>query len=187
MLHWKAVKHILQYLKETYQYGIYISSQKSTALNAYVDWAGDINDRQSVSGYIFYLGTTPISWSSHKQPTVSRSSTEAEYRVLASDLSETTRVIHLLKDLHVSLHATPIILCDNLGVTYIAENPVHHTKMKHLEDDLYFVRNQVRNGLVQMRHTHSADQLADPLTKPLSKPAFQRMLPKLRIVSSHLT
>nr|XP_016505752.1 PREDICTED: annexin D3-like [Nicotiana tabacum] len=49
--------------------------------------------------------------------------------------------------------------------------------MKHLEVDLHFVRNQVRNGLIRVSHVHSADQLADPLTKPLSKPAFQRMLP----------
>ncbi|PHT85739.1 hypothetical protein T459_07845 [Capsicum annuum] len=79
------------------------------------------------------------------------------------------------------------VLCDNLGVTYIAENPVHHTKMKHLEVDLHFVRNQVRNGLVRVSHIHSTDQVVDPLTKPLSKLAFQRMLPNLGVVSSHLT
>ncbi|KAH0673034.1 hypothetical protein KY284_024121 [Solanum tuberosum] len=143
VLYWKAVKHILRYLKETLQYGIRISTQKSTALCAYADadWAGDINDRRSISGDIVYLGTTPIPWSSRKQPTVSRSSIEAKYRAVASALSETNLVTHLLKDLHVSLHAAPMILCDNLRVTYIAENPVHHTKMKHLEVDLHFVRN----------------------------------------------
>ncbi|KAH0632908.1 hypothetical protein KY284_035694 [Solanum tuberosum] len=161
---------------------------QSTNLSAYVDadWAGDINDHRSISGYIIFLGTTPISWCSRKQPTVSRSSTKAEYRAVASALSETNWITHLLKDLHMPLSAVPTILCDNLGVTYIAENPVHHTKMKHLEVDLHFGRNQVRNGLVQVSHVHSADQIADPLTKPLSKTAFQRMLPKLRVVSSHI-
>ncbi|XP_075074686.1 uncharacterized protein LOC142162251 [Nicotiana tabacum] len=110
-----------------------------------------------------------------------------EYRVVASALSETNWITHLLKDLHVTLSAAPTILCDNLGVTYIAENPVHHTKMKHLEVDLHFVRNQVRIGLVRISHIHSADQLADPFTKPLSKPTFQHMLPKSRVVSSSLT
>ncbi|KAH0672881.1 hypothetical protein KY284_023968 [Solanum tuberosum] len=143
VLHWKAVKRILRYLKETLQYGIRISTQKSTALCAYADadWAGDINDCHSISGDIVYIGTTPIPWSSRKQPTVSRSSTEAEYGAVDSAFSETNWVTHLLKDLHVSLHAAPIILCDNLGVTFIIENPVHHTKMKHLEVDLHFVRN----------------------------------------------
>lgn len=137
---------------------VFVFLHRNRLLSAYADanWAGDINDHRSILGYIVYLGTTPISWSSHKQPTVSRSSTEAEY--LASALSEMNWVTHLLKDLHVSLLAAPTILCDNLGVAYIAENPVHHTKMKHLEVDFHFVRNQVRNGLVQVKHIHSANQ-----------------------------
>ncbi|KAH0776495.1 hypothetical protein KY290_007906 [Solanum tuberosum] len=111
----------------------------------------------------------------------------AKYREVASALSETKWITHLLKDLHMPLTAVPTILCDNLGVTYIPENPVHHTKMKHLEVDLHFVRNQVHNCLVQVSHVHSADQIADPLAKSLSKTAFQCMLPKLRVVSSHIT
>lgn len=186
VVHWKAVKRILRYLKATSHYGILISPQQSTNLYLYayadVDWAGDINDRRSISGYIVYLGTTPISWCSRKQPTVSRSSTKAEYRAVASALFETNWITHLLKDLHVPLSVAPTIFCDNLGVTYIAEIPVHHTKMKHLEVDLHFVRNQVRNGLVRVSHIHSTDQIADPLTKPLSKTTFQRMLPKLGVV-----
>nr|XP_016476380.1 PREDICTED: pentatricopeptide repeat-containing protein At2g29760, chloroplastic-like [Nicotiana tabacum] len=126
----------------------------------------------------------PISWCSRKQPTASFSSIEAEYHVVASALSERNWITHLLKDLHVPLSASPTILCDNLGVTYIAENPVHHTKMKHLEVDLHFVRNHVLSGLVRVTHIHFADQLADLLTKLLSKPAFQRMLPKLGIMGN---
>ncbi|XP_049345033.1 uncharacterized mitochondrial protein AtMg00810-like [Solanum verrucosum] len=99
--HWQAVKRLLRYLKETFlsilstdlesQYGVHISPQQSTNLSAYADadWAGDINDRRSISGYIIFLGITPISWCSRKQPTVSRCSTEAEYRAVASALSET--------------------------------------------------------------------------------------------------
>jgi len=186
--HWQAVKRLLRYLKETSQYGVHISPQQSTNLSAYADadWASDINDRRSISGYIIFLGTTLISWCSRKQPTVSRSSTEVEYRAVASALSETNWITHFLKDLHMPLSDVPTILCDNLEVTYIIENLVHHTKMKHLDVDLHFVRNQVRNVLVQVSHVHSADQIADPLTKPLSKTAFQRMLPKLRVVSSHI-
>ncbi|KAH0644691.1 hypothetical protein KY284_032575 [Solanum tuberosum] len=157
--HWQAVKRLLRYLKETSQYGVHISPQQSTNLFAYadVDWAGDINDRRSISGYIIFVGTTPISWCSRKEPTISCSSTEAEYRAVAFALSETNWITHFLKDLHMPLSDVPTILCDNLGVTYIAENPVHHTKMKNLEVDFDFVRNQVRNGLVQVSHVHSAD------------------------------
>ncbi|KAH0689726.1 hypothetical protein KY289_017084 [Solanum tuberosum] len=103
--HWQAVKRLLRYLKETSQYGVHISPQQSTNLSAYADadWASDINDRRSISGYIIFLGTTPISWCSRKQPTVSHSSTEVEYRAVASALSKTNWITHLLKDLHVLL------------------------------------------------------------------------------------
>ena len=47
------------------------------------DWAGDPNDRRSVSGFVVYLGSSPILWASKKQHTVSRSSAEVEYRALA--------------------------------------------------------------------------------------------------------
>ncbi|KAH0781592.1 hypothetical protein KY290_001190 [Solanum tuberosum] len=148
---------------------------------------GDTNDRRLISGYIVFLGLTPISWSSRKQPIVSRSSTEAEYRAVASTLSETNWITRFLKHLNVPLSTAPIMRCDNFGVTYIAENPVHHTKSKHLEVDLHFVHHQIRNGLVIVSHIHSNDQIADLLTKTFSKVAFQRMLPKLGVLSLHLT
>ncbi|XP_049345032.1 uncharacterized mitochondrial protein AtMg00810-like [Solanum verrucosum] len=80
--HWQAVKRLLRYLKETFL------SILSTDLATFsYTKLGDINDRRSISGYIIFLGITPISWCSRKQPTVSRCSTEAEYRAVASALN----------------------------------------------------------------------------------------------------
>lgn len=75
-----AVKRILRYLSGTLDYGIHVQPSK-LSLQAYsdVDWVGDPNDRRSTSGYIVYLGSSPISWVSTKQQTLSRSSTEAKY------------------------------------------------------------------------------------------------------------
>ncbi|BBN67810.1 hypothetical protein Prudu_192S000300, partial [Prunus dulcis] len=85
--HVVAVKRILRYLK------------------AYsdADWAGDPNDRRSVSGFIVYLGSSPISWASKKQHTVSRSSTKAEYRALATTAAELAWIRQLFYDLHEEL------------------------------------------------------------------------------------
>jgi hypothetical protein len=82
--HVVAIKQILRYLRGTFDYGIHF--QLSTLnLQAYndADWAGDPNDRRSVSGFVVCLGSSPISWASMKQHTVSRSSAEAKYRALA--------------------------------------------------------------------------------------------------------
>ena len=78
-LHWKAVKRVLRYLWGTIQLGLRITPIDEFNLHVYsdADWGGDIVDRVSTSGYFLFLGHNPISWSSKKQNTVSRSSTES--------------------------------------------------------------------------------------------------------------
>jgi hypothetical protein len=85
--HWNVVKRILRYLKHTMEYGLLIQSHSIPSLQAFsdVDWVGDLDDCHSTSGYcLFFLGKTIISWSSQKQNTVSRSSTDVEYRAIAN-------------------------------------------------------------------------------------------------------
>jgi Reverse transcriptase (RNA-dependent DNA polymerase) len=88
--HWSAVKRILRYVAGTLQYGIQLFKDSNLQIHAYsdADWAGSIDDRRSTSGFCIYLGKNIISWQAKKQATVSRSSTEAEYRSLASACTE---------------------------------------------------------------------------------------------------
>jgi len=95
--HWSAVKRILRYLKGTSHFGLFIRHDSKstlhaftdvnwrTTLNAYsdADWAGCPDDRRSTGGFAIYLGSNLISWNARKQRTVSRSSTESEYKALA--------------------------------------------------------------------------------------------------------
>lgn len=110
------------------------------------DWAGDINDRNSISGYILYLGANSISWSSKKQRTLARSSTKAEYCAVASALAEVNWVQKLLVELHVQLLDPPIIYCYNVGATFLCQNLMLHSRMKHIEVDFHFVRDQVQRN-----------------------------------------
>ena len=75
--HWKVAKRILRYIKCTYQLGIEYKYGGKPTLVGYTDsdYVGDIDDRKSTSGYIFHLGSGPISWSNKKQSTMSLSST----------------------------------------------------------------------------------------------------------------
>lgn len=104
------------------------------------DWAGDISDWASSTGYILFFGQNHVSWSSNKQRTIALSSNEAEYRVVASAFAETNWVTNLLKELHVSLSQAPIIYCDNVVATNMCADPVFHSRMKHIAIDFYFVR-----------------------------------------------
>ncbi|XP_070003574.1 uncharacterized protein [Nicotiana sylvestris] len=122
-----------------------------------------------------------------KQRTVARSSTEAEYRAVASALAEINWVMNLLNELHVSVPQAPTIYCDNAGATYLCENPVFHSRMKHIAVDFHFVRKQVQQNQVRIVHIHTVDQLVDTFTKALPKPAFDRHLFKLGVVTHCLT
>uniref|UniRef100_A0A2N9HX55 CCHC-type domain-containing protein n=1 Tax=Fagus sylvatica TaxID=28930 RepID=A0A2N9HX55_FAGSY len=104
------------------------------------DWAGDPDDRRSTSGLLVYLGPNPITWSAKKQLTVSRSSTESEYRALALASAEVCWLRTLLKDLGVFISEAPILWCDNISALAIASNPVFHARTKHIEVDFHFVR-----------------------------------------------
>jgi hypothetical protein len=88
--HLALVKRTLRYLHGTTELGLHIHRSASLDLVAYsdADWAGCPDTRRSTSGYVVYLGDALISWSSKRQPTVSRSSAEAEYRAVANIVAE---------------------------------------------------------------------------------------------------
>lgn len=82
--HWKAVKRIVRYLSGTIDYGLQIKASDFKLCGfSDSDWASDVDDRRSTTGYCVFFGGNLVSWCSKKQKVVSRSSTEAEYRSLA--------------------------------------------------------------------------------------------------------
>jgi histone deacetylase 1/2 len=167
--HWTAVKRILRYVKDTVNTGITFVKSSSTFLSAFsdADWAGSIDDRGSTRGFAIFIGPNLVSWSARKQATVSRSSTEAEYKSLANATAEMIWVEALLRELGVKLKEKPCLWCDNLGATYLSANPVFHARTKHIEIDFHFVRERVARNLLNIRFISSKDQVADGFTKAL--------------------
>ena len=108
-----------------------------------------------------------------KQRTVSRSSTESEYKALADTVAELTWLEALLRELGIGLKSTPTLWCDNLGATYLSANPVFHARTKHVEVDFHFVREKVAQGRLQVQFISTHDQIADIFTKPLAADRFQ--------------
>uniref|UniRef100_A0A2N9HA75 Reverse transcriptase Ty1/copia-type domain-containing protein n=1 Tax=Fagus sylvatica TaxID=28930 RepID=A0A2N9HA75_FAGSY len=148
------------------------------------DWVGDPCDRRSTSGIIVFLGNNPITWLAKKQHTVSRSSTEAEYRSLASGAAELSWIRQVLCDLGLFLPSAPLIWCDNTSALALASNPVFHGRTKHIEVDYHFIRERVVHGDLKLQFISTEDQLADVFTKALPSPRFHRLCSKLLICST---
>lgn len=68
-----------------------------------------------------------------------------------------------------------------MGATYLAANPVFHSRMKHLALDYHFVRDNVQAGALRVSHVSTKDQLADALTKPLPRPHFSELMHKIGV------
>lgn len=183
--HWQALKRLLRYLKGTISYGLNIYRESPPTLHAFSDsdWAGDHDDFISTGAYMVYLGRNPISWSSKKQRSVARSSTEAEYRSIANTAAELTWLTTVLTELGFASSTIPTIFCDNIGATQLAANPVFHSRMKHLGIDFYFIREKVQSGSLRVTRVANDDQLADVLTKPLPRRRLTMLLSKIGLTS----
>ncbi|XP_026443702.1 uncharacterized protein LOC113343796 [Papaver somniferum] len=112
--HFMVVKRIIRYLKGALGHGICFWRDSSFHLTAYsdADWGGDPDTSRSTTGHCIFLGRNLVSWGSKKQPTVSTSSTEAEYRDLSSTSAELIWIGYLLRDLNIYLKQPPILYCD---------------------------------------------------------------------------
>ncbi|KAB2617188.1 hypothetical protein D8674_013057 [Pyrus ussuriensis x Pyrus communis] len=158
-------------------------------LSAYDGEAYDSLDLyRSVVGALQYLTITrpdlsyAVNQSSKKQKTVSRSSSEAEYRQLAYTTAELSWLRSLFRDLQLHL-SCPTIWCDNISSIALASNPVFHSRTKHLEVDYHYVREKVVRGQLMVNYICSQDQIADLFTKGLSAMRFNLLVSKLPVVS----
>ncbi|XP_022158738.1 uncharacterized protein LOC111025198 [Momordica charantia] len=157
MIHSQLVKQILRYLKGTFDNGLLLTKPTTLTLQgySYADWASDPDDRKSTSGFCIYLGNNPISWGSKKQAIISRSSTEAEYRALALAASKLIWLKTLFSELRILIPNPLILWCDNLSSVHLSANPVLHSRTKHVEIDIYFIRDLVIYGKLRVQHLPS--------------------------------
>ncbi|CAL9028009.1 unnamed protein product, partial [Prunus brigantina] len=180
--HFLLVKRILRYIQGTMEYGITFSPG-DMHLHAYsdADWAGDPSTRRSTTGFVVFIGSNPVSWQSKKQGSVSRSSTEAEYRALANTAADIAWVRQVLADLHEYLPEPPLLFCDNLSALALSSNPVQHSRIKHLDIDFHFIRERVQRRDIMVQYIPTEEQIADVFTKGLYGPVFVTHCINLRL------
>lgn len=183
-VHYGHLLRILRYLRGTATLCLFYAATSPLQLRAFSDstWASDPADRQSVTGYCIFLGTSLLTWKSKKQVAVSRSSTEVELQALATTTSEIVWLHWLLADFGVSCDVSTPLLCDNTGAIQIANDPVKHELTKHIGVDASFTRSHCQQSTIALHYVPSELQVADFFTKAQTREHHRLHLLKLNVI-----
>ena len=178
-------KCVLRYLKGTKNHGLKYVHNEDNRLIGYTDsdWGGSLDDGKSTSGYVFFLGTNAISWSSKKQKTTALSSTEAEYVSATEASCEAVWLRRILADLEQVQNDPTIIYCDNKSAIAMTENPVFHSQTKHIKLRYHFIRDLVQEEEIRLDYIGTNEQVADMLTKSVSSNKFAYFRDQMRITN----
>lgn len=181
--HLHAILHILQYINTAPGQGLLFSSIPSMAVSAYADadWGSYTVTRKSTNGFCIFIGSSLVTWKSKKQPTVSRSSAEAEYRALALLTTELLWLQQLLISFQVVIPYCKVF-CDCKSAIQLATNPTLNERTKHIDIDCQHINSKFLN----LFHIASQHQLADPLTKALPKKQLTYLISKLGILNLYM-
>jgi hypothetical protein len=145
--HLMAVKRILRYLVYTPYLGLWYPKGSTFNLLGYSnsDYAGCKVDRKSTSGTCQFLGRSLVSWSSKKQNSVALSTAEAEYVVAGACCAQLLWMRFTLSDFGCKFSKIPL-LCDNESSIKLANNPVNHSRIKHIDIRHHFLRDHETKG-----------------------------------------
>ncbi|GJT38889.1 putative ribonuclease H-like domain-containing protein [Tanacetum coccineum] len=182
--HLLAVKRIFRYLKGKPSLGLWYSKDSPLELVAYTDsdYAGATLDRKSTTGGCQFLGNRLISWQCKKQTVVATSTTEAEYVAAASCCGQVLWIQNQLLDYGYNFMNT-VIYIDNTSTICIIENPVQHSKTKHIEIRHHFIRDCNAKKLIQMAKIDTQHNVADLLTKGFDAGRFQYLVSSIGMLN----
>jgi len=175
--HWKAAKRILHYVRGTVQFGIHYSAETAPLLVGFTDsdWVGDPDDRKSTTGYVFTLGSGPITWAYKKHDAISLSSAEEEYRGAIEASKEALWLRQILSEFGFQEQHPTTLWCDNQSAIQLCKDPVQHQHSKHIELRMHFIRKLIHDHVLEVQYCSTDDQVADIFTKALTEVKFTKL------------
>ncbi|MBW0512781.1 hypothetical protein O181_052496 [Austropuccinia psidii MF-1] len=187
IIHWKAFLHILRYLRGTSRMCINYKGGVIGDAVAYcdADWGNCRVTRRSVSGHLILFNEGLVIWKTKKQPTVSLSSAEAEYKSLCNLASEVLWFQQFCEEVKLTNNSQPMrIYEDNQGCIDTANSDCNANtrRMKHVKIQLHFIREVIKNSKILLVYTPTSTMLADFLTKSVCKPAIVRAMSGLNLM-----
>jgi hypothetical protein len=173
------VKYVFCYLKGTRTLGITYGGGTTEIVGfSDTDWGAGVDDRHSVSGYLFQINRGPVSWSSKKQHIFALSSIEAEYIALTHASKEAVWLRSLLGEIYDDelLDRAVTVFSDNKLVISMVKNNVFHSRTKHIAIQYHYIRELYEMKILDISFRGTEDMPADIFTKPLPGPKVEHLL-----------
>jgi hypothetical protein len=167
--HWEEVKCILRYLRGTTTRALCFGGL-DTFLQGYVDsdMAGDKDSRRSITGYVFTIGGTTVSWISKLQKVVALSTTEAKYVVAIEASKEMIWLQRFMEELGKKQDNSRLY-CDSESFIHIANNSAFHSNTKNIQLRYHFIRSSLEDGHLKLEKIHTSQNPVDMLTKGVTR------------------
>lgn len=182
VVHERAAKRILRYIKKTINFGI-LYTQNSLEIKAYsdADYAGDVSTRKSTSGSVVLIGDNLVSWSSERQQSVSLSTTESEYIAGSQCVKELVWLKSLLCEILNESSIKTTLYMDNQSAIRLVKNPEFHKRTKHIDIRYHFIREKFEAKIFDLEYVETKNMIADVFTKALPAAKFNELISKLNI------
>jgi hypothetical protein len=178
---YKEMLRVVKFVLDTKEFGLFlkpeaIGNDGSWHLTVYSDsdWAGDLDNRRSISGYIIFLLGCPIVWKSKQQQSVTLSSSEAEYVALSEAAKEIKFVAQVLESIGIKVKYPITVHVDNIGAIFMSENVSATKQTRHVHTRYRFVYEEVEDGRIVVRFVKTEDNKADPYTKNVKSEIYDR-------------
>jgi len=171
VMHAKAVKQILRYLRGTINLVlVYVQGGCADKLVGYSDsdHGADAVERRSTGGMAFYLNENLVTWCSQKQKTVSLSSCESEFMAATAAAKQALWLRNLISEITREKPKTVTLFVDNNSAIALMKNPVFHGRSKHIDLKYHFIRECIERGQIVVRRVGTEEQKADVLTKSMA-------------------
>ncbi|GJS14023.1 retrovirus-related pol polyprotein from transposon TNT 1-94 [Tanacetum coccineum] len=178
--HLHAVKRIFRYLRGTVNRGLWYLKDSSISLTAFADahHVGCQDTCRSTSGSMQFLGDRRVSWSSKRQKSIAISSTEAEYIAMSGCCAQILWMRSQLADYGLGFNKIPMY-CDNKNAISLSCNNVQHSRSKHIDIRFHFIKEHVKNGVIELYFVNTEYQLVNIFTKALGRERIEFLINKL--------
>jgi hypothetical protein len=177
----KEMCRVIKFVLDTRDFGLFLfpealNNDGSWHLTMYSDsdWAGDPENRRSISGYILFLMGCPLVWKSKQQSSVTLSSTEAEFVALSEAAKEIKFVTQVLESIGITVQYPVVIYVDNVAAIFMSENVTATHRTRHIDTRFHFVHDFVEDGLILFRFVRTEDNKGDPFTKNVKSEIYDK-------------